>query len=292
MLLPGQASVYLYWLTIFVLTSAIIILIYCIIVSKLNPQIIVIIHAWFTLLVMFITTVLILIMHYIYGYNYALLRDNRSADVACMLYSSLIILITPLPSTSLMMLAAIHYRAVFWTKYDSKLNNKQMILPILLIWLTTILLSALWTLFHDQYTGWYCLPFSDSLLSVILKYVIIIVCLTCVILFVWWYMVIIVYLNKEELRLMTMRNRKFSQTRLFIIRLAITIFTHITQLILMNLMFWFPLFGVNDTATAMICMSYMLNVAVTDIYMHAYIIIRKRYPDLKNKIMKFLNSYK
>ena len=67
--------------------------------------------------------------------------------------------------------------------------------------------------------------------------------------------------------------------------------THITQLILMNLMFWFPLLGVNDSATALIYVSYMLTVAVTDIYIHAYVILGKRYPDLKNKMQQFLKAY-
>ena len=289
-LLPGQASLYLYWLAIFVLIASVIILIYCIIVSKLNPHILVLINALFTLLVMFISTLIVLSMHYVYGYNYTLLRDSRSTDVACILYSSFTISIVPQPSTSLILLATIHYRAVFWSKYSSKINNKQILLPILLIWLTTILLSALWTSFHEQHTGWYCLPFSGSLFSIVLQSVITVICLICLVLFLRYYIEIIIYLNKEELRLKAMRSRKFSQTRMFIIRLAITMVIHITQLVLMNLMFWYPLLGVSDSATAMLYVSYMLTVAITDIYMHAYIIIRKRYPVFRNKLHKFLNA--
>ena len=153
LLLPGHASLYLYWLTIFVLTSVIIILIYCTVVSKLNPNTLVLIHALITPLVILISTLLILSMHYVYGNNYTLLRDTRSTDVACILYSSFTISIILQPSTSLIQLAALHHRAVFWSKYDSEASNKQKLLPILLIWLATILLSALWTSFHEPYTG-------------------------------------------------------------------------------------------------------------------------------------------
>ena len=235
---------------------------------------------------MLILTVLILCMYYIYRYNYPLLRDDRSTDVACILHSTLTVFMVPLPSSSLLLLAIIHYRAVFWTKYDSKLNIKSVLLPILLIWLASILLALLWTSLHEQYNEWYCLPFSRSLFSIILQSTISIVCLVCLFLYVKLYVELIIYVHKEELTVMAMRSRKVSRARMLLIRFTITMFSHISQLVLMNTLLWLPLFGINDTTTAMIFVAYMLTVACTDLYQHCYVLLKNRFSDFRSSLIK------
>ena len=225
-------------------------------------------------------------MHYIYGYNYPLLRSSRSSDVACIIHGFLTAVMLPLPSTSLLLLTIVHYRAVFWTKYDSKLSIKRVLVPILLIWFITILLSTLWTSFYEQYNEWYCLPFSRSLFSIILQSTISVLCLTCFLLFIKYYTELLLSVHKEEVTVMAMRSKKFSHTRTLLTRFTITMFLHIAQLVLMNLMLWLPLFDISDDTMAMVYVAYIHTVACSDIYLHAYIILRNRYSDFRSKKTK------
>ena len=285
-LLPGNVSLYLYWLSIFALITTISLLIFCIVVSKLNPHIIVTIQEVLNVLGMLIVAITIISMYYIYGYNYPLLRSSRSTHVACIIHSFLTTVMVLLPSTSLLLLTIIHYRAVFWTKYDSKLSIKNVLVPILLIWFITIALSTLWTSFHEQYNEWYCLPFSRSLFSILLQSAISTLHLTCFLLFIKYYTELLLSVHKEELKVMAMRSKKFSHTRMLLIRFIITIFLHITQLVLMNLMLWLPLFDISDATMAMIYVAYIYTVACSDIYLHTYIILKNRYLDFRSKKTK------
>ena len=222
-------------------------------------------------------------MYYIYGYNYPLLREDRSKDVACFMHSFLTVFTMPLPSASLLLLTITHYRAVFWSKFDSKLNIKRVLMPVLLTWCITILLSAFWASFHEQYSEWYCIPFSQSLFSIILQSTISAFCLACFFLFMKYYIEMIFYVRREELTVMAMRSRKFSQARMLIVRFTITMTAHIAQFVLMNLMLWFPLSDVSDATIAIIYAAYIHIVACTDIYLHAYITLKKRFSDFKER---------
>ena len=280
----------MYWSSVFVVILTMSLLIYCIVINKLNPHIMVTIQELSNMLVMLMLIILILCMYYIYGSNYPLLRDERSTDVACMIHSVLTVIMMPLPSTSLLLLSIVHYRAVFWSKYDTKLNIKSMLLPILLTWFVTILLSALWASFHEQYSKWYCIPFSHSVFSVILQSTISVLCLACFFTFIKYYVEMITYVRKEEQTVMAMRSRKFSNARLLLVRFIITTAAHIAQLVLMNLMLWLPLSDVSDATIAMIYAAYIHTVACTDVYLHTYITLKKRFSDFKGRNFHFVTK--
>ena len=238
-------------------------------------------HALGNQLIMFLASLLILCMHYIYGSSYPLLREARSELFACYLHSALSVVMLLIPSSSIVMLTIIYYRLVFWSRFKSKLSAKQLISAIVSIWFLAVMIAALWTSFHGEYSSWYCLPFihhtSFSLLSMMFQVVITIICIACIVAFVTLYFIMISYLRKEEKRVKSMRSKKVSSTRPVFIRCFWSLFLQLSQFILMCIMMWMPMFCDAENVQVYVFIMYVFTVAVSDIYLHAYVILLKRW---------------
>ena len=272
-LLPGAPLQSYYWTSLFVLLGTISLIIYYSASTKITVQSCVAIHALVNIFAMLILTLLVLIAHYIYGLNYPLSRSHTTGGVACVLHSSLSIITYLIPPSSLMLTTIIHYRAIFWIKFNNKLQIKNLLYPILFIWLVTLALAALWTSFHGPYTSWYCIPFtsSHSWLSTILQSVISIICMTSLGFCVGCYSKIVIYLHNEEKIVKAMRSHNISNTKTLAIRFVFTFLLHLAQSILMHSTMWLQWFGYDESFVALTNTMYILTVTITDIYFYASI---------------------
>ena len=253
-------------------------LIYISITTKPNVQTGIIIHSSVNLIIMLISIVLVLIKHYLHGDNYPLQRAQRSDGVACRLHSVFSIISLPIPTSSLVLLTCIYYRAVFWAHFSYKLKIKHIILPMLLTWMFTIVLSVLWTSFHGPYSNWYCLPFPGSLswLTMVLQSVITTVCVACFGTYVICFVKMIAHLRKEEKVVKSMRSRKMSNTRAIMNRFAFTFMFYISQNILMQTIMWLPFFYLDDLVGAWTNIMYFLTVSITDTYLYTIILLKDK----------------
>ena len=222
---------------------------------------------------------MVLSVHHNYGNLYPFHRDSSSESVLCTVYSSLSIVSLLIPSTSLALLTAIHYRAVFWTKFDNKLENKHVVGLVLLVWFTTTVFMALLATFHSNYSTWYCLPFVTSSpvswAPVVLQSLSIIVGVTLFIVFVTSYVKMILHVRKEEALVKSARSKKISTTRQLTVKFAITCVLQASQLILMITVMAVALLECDDVIQAISFAAYLLTVTVTDLYLHAYVTLKK-----------------
>ena len=222
---------------------------------------------------------MVLSVHHDYGNLYPFYRELNSGVVLCTVHSALSIVSLLIPSTSLALLTAIHYRAVFWTKFDNKLEQKHIVGLVLLIWCTTTVFMALLATFHSSYSTWYCLPFmttgSVSWAPVILQSVTIVVTLSSLIVFVTSYVKMILQVRKEEALVKSARSKKISTTRQLAVRFAITCVLQASQLILMITVMVVALLECDDVIQAISFAAYLLTVTLTDLYLHAYVILKK-----------------
>ena len=227
---------------------------------------------------MLISSVLVLVMHYVHGINYPLLRSSRSGRVGCILHSALTIITLILPSSSLVLVTIIHYRAVFWAKFSYKLQIKHILRPVLFICLASLALAICWTTLYKNYSTWYCLPFAISISwsSIAVQSCISLICMASFALSVVCYCKIIVHLNREENVVQAMRSKKISNTKVFIVRFLCTFLSHLAQGVLLNAMIWLPMLGFSDQVVAIINVMYYFTVAITDVYLHAYVSILKK----------------
>ena len=224
---------------------------------------------------------LVLIMHYVHGMNYPLQTSERSYKIWCILQSTLSIITVLIPSTSLVLLTVVHYRAIFWLKFSYKLKIKHILFPVLLIWFATLIIGAIWTSFHGHYSSWYCLPFSSSLswLSITFQSIITLVCITSLAVCVGCYGRMITYLYKEENIVQAMRSRKMSNTKMIAIRFTITFILHMSQGILIHIIVWLPSFGYDEWIGALANALYVITVTVTDVYLYGNVALQKAILD-------------
>ena len=276
-LLPGAPLQSCYWTSLFVLLGTISLIIYYSASTKITVQTCVAIHALVNIFAMLILTLLVLIAHYTYGLNYPLLRSHTPGGVACVLHSSLSIITYLIPSSSLVLTTITHYRAVFWVKFSYKLQIKNLLYPILVTWLVTLTIAALWTPFHGLYISWYCIPFtsSHSWLSTILQSLISIICMISLGFCVGCYSKIVIHLHNEEKIVKSMRTHNISNTKSLAIRFVYTFLLHLAQSIVMHSTMWLPWFGYDESLVALTNIMYILTVTVTDIYFYARIPLKK-----------------
>ena len=228
---------------------------------------------------MLTSTLMVLSVHHDYGNLYPFHRKLKSDAVICTIYSALSIVSLLIPSTSLVLLIAIHYRAVFWSRFNNKLENKHMVGLVLLIWFTVTVIMSLWAAFHNNHSAWYCLPFmassSFSWATVILQSATVFGNVTFFIVFVICYVKMILQVHKEEALVKSARSRKISTTRQLSVKFGITCVLHASQLILMLTVMIVALLDGDDVIQAVSFAAYLLTVACTDVYLHAYLILKK-----------------
>ena len=215
-----------YWFSTFVITTTIVVLIACVAYTKITVQSIVALHSLANLWVMLISTLLVLSVHHYYGNLYPFHRHLRTNDVLCNMYSAFSMVNLFIPPTSLMLILVIHYRAVFWSRFNNKLECKHLVVLTLTIWLITSAVVAIWTSFHNNYSSWYCSPFmvrnSFAWVSVILQSVALICSLTSGIIFITCYSKMIFHVHKEEAFVKAARSKNISTTRQFVVKFCIT----------------------------------------------------------------------
>ena len=277
-LLPGASLQSSYWISLLFLLCTISLITYISLSNTFNVQTCVAIHALVNISTMIISILLVLVMNYIYGLNYPLVRSTLSGGFACVLHSSLSISTYIIPSTSLVLLTIIHYRAIFWSKFDYKLQIKHLLYPILVIWFVTLAFTALWTSFHGDYSSWYCLPFTRafSWVHTILQSIISIVCMASMAFSVVCYCKIVKHLHQEEKIVKSMRSTiGISHTKTLATRSIFTFLFHLAQSILMHTTMWMLWFGYDEWLAALTNIMYVLTVALTDVYLYASFIFRK-----------------
>ena len=273
--IPLQSS---YWMSLLFLLCAISLITYCSASTTFNVQTCVAIHAIVNISTMISSILLVLVMHYIYGLNYPLVRSTETRGAACVLHSSLSIFTYIIPSTSLVLLTIIHYRAIFWAKFDDKLQIKHLLYLTLVIWSATLAFTILWTIFHGDYSSWYCLPFTSafSWLHTILQSIISIVCMASMAFTVVGYGKIVKHLHSEEKIVKSMRSTiGISHTKTLATQSIFTFLFHLAQSILMHTTMWLLWFGYDEWLAALTNIMYVLTVALTDVYLYASFIFRK-----------------
>ena len=287
MLLPG-ALPYVYWMSFIVIAVSMSVLICINVTSKLSLQTCINIHSLSNQCMMLVSVTLVLTMHYVHGMSYPLQRAHRSYRIVCILESTLSIITVLIPSTSLVFVTVVHYRAIFWIKFTYKLKTKHILFPVLVVWLATLIFATLWITFHGQYSSWYCLPFSSSFswLSITLQSIITLVCITSLAVCVGCYGTMIAYLYKEEHIVQAMRSQKISNTRLIATRFTITYMLYLFQGILLHIVVWLPLFGYDEWIGALANVLYVLTVTVTDVYLFGYIALQNTIRGWFNKKTK------
>ena len=108
---------------------------------------------------MLISTFMVLIVHHHYDNLYPFHRNLPSDEVFCRIHSALSIVSRLIPSTSLVLLIAIHYRAVFWSRFNKKLERKHMVYFVVGIWITAMIAVILWTTLQGNILNWQCYHF-------------------------------------------------------------------------------------------------------------------------------------
>ena len=274
--LLSRSAMPIYWISVLIFTTAIVVLIICIAYTKINVQSTVALHSLINIWIMLLATLIALGIHHDYDDLYPFYRNIRSDSIPCIIYGALSIISLVVPSTSLVLLSIIHYRAVFWSRFDYKLKRRHIIIPVLLIWLTTAILVTVWTSLHTYYSSWYCLPFTTayslSWAPVFLQPVLIISSITSLITFVICYVKMILQVHKEEALVMTARSKKISTTRQLVVKFCITGLLYASQLSLMITMMVLALLGSDDVTQSVCYIAYFVTV---DLYLHAFLVIKK-----------------
>ena len=272
MTVPLRAS----WVSLFILLLSMAILTCVNISTSFTLHSCVSIHALINQSMMFSSNLLILTMHYSYGLNYPLLASSRSGRVDCIFHSALSSITILIPSSTLVLLSVIHYRAIFWAQFSYKLEVKHILRFVILIWLASILLTVLWTTLHEDYSGWYCHPPVSTVawFSIVLQSVVSIVCVSCLCVCVGCYSRMITHLHTEEKAVKPMRSRQMSHTKTIASRFIHTLVLHLAQGGLLNTMMWLSLLGYGEQIVALCNAVYILTVAVTDVYLHTYILLK------------------
>ena len=280
-----------FWVALFVLIITILLFIITIIkndLSKLTVHSCISIQSLDKLLILFCSTLLVLIMYYIYGLNYPLFRSSISFRVDCIFHTTLSTITLLEPSSTLVLLTVIHYRAVFWAKFNYKLEVKHILRLLLLVWIASLILVVLWTTLHGPYSSWYCLPFTSkfSWMSIVFQAIISILSVASLGVFMGCYCRMMTHLYREEHIIQAMRSRKISITRTLAIRFAVTFLCHFAQNFLLNAMMWLPLCGYNDQTVALANVMYVITVAFSDVYVHTYMTLKSsliKWVQLKKK---------
>ena len=269
-----------YWFSASICTLAIVVLIVCITYTKIHIQTIVALHSLVNLWVMLISTLMVLSVHHHHGNLYPFHRNLRSDEVFCRIHTTLSIVSRLIPSTSLVLLITIHYRAVFWSRFDNKLERKHMVYFVVGIWIAAMIVGVLWTMLQGSILNWYCYHFMApnlfSWTSIIPHLVCIICSITSFVAFVICYVKMILHVHKEESLVKSARSKKISTTRKIVVKFVFTFVLHASQISLMITMMVTSLVQGDDVIQVVIFAAYLLTVAITDVYMHAFVALKKK----------------
>ena len=262
-----------YWVSTWICTSAIVVLIVCITYTKIHIQTIVALHSLVNLWVMLISTLMVLSVHHYYGNLYPFHRNLESNKVFCRIHSALSVVNRFIPSTSLVLLIVIHYRVVFWTRLNKKLERKHMACFVVGIWITAVIVVILWTMLQGNLLNLNCYHFMApnlfSWTSIIPHLVCIICSITFFITFVICYVKMISHVHTEKALV------KVFTTHQIVVRFVFTFVLHASQISLMITMMVMSLVQGDDVIQVVIFAAYHITVAITDVYMHAFVVLRK-----------------
>ena len=276
----STSIVYIYFIITFITITGIVLLTYSIAQSKMNAQVIVALQSLFNEVIMFISTLLVIIMHFIYQHAYPLQRDSRSSEAPCILHSAMSVVMLLIPSESLIVMTVIHYRIIFWSRY-TKVPIKVALLVAIITWVVAIVLAGVWTFLQSHYIGWYCLPYAMDgeswWVSVLIKSIITLltiisaaVCISC-------NTKILLYLHKEEVIVKKMLTRKVSNVRNLFHRFTITFMLYFAESVAMNTLIWLPTINVAlEVTESLMYICYIFSVVMSDSYLYVYVIAKRR----------------
>ena len=267
-----------YWISSCICTLAIVVLVVCIAHTKIHIQTIVALHSLVNLWVMLISTLMVLSVHHHHGNLYPFHRNLESDEVFCRIHTTLSIVNRLIPSTSLILLIAIHYRAVFWSRFDKKIERKQMVYFVVGIWITAMIVVILWTMLQGNVLNIHCYHFMASnsfSWTPIIPHLVCLVCsITSFIIFVICYVKMILQVHEGEALVKSARSKKISTTRKIVVKFVFTFVLHASQISLMITMMVTSLVQSDDVKQVVIFAAYLLTVAITDVYMHAFVILK------------------
>ena len=210
---------------------------------------------------------------------YPFYRNFRSIKVFCGIHRSLSIVSRFIPSTLLVLLIAIHYMAVFWSRFNNKLERKHMVYFVVCIWILAVIVVIIWTMLEGNLLNWHCYHFmapnSFSWTSIIPHLVCLVCSITSFIIFVICYVKMILQVHKEESLVKRARSKKISTTRKIVVRFGFTFVLHASQISLMITMMVMSLVQGDDVIQVVIFAAYLLTVAIIDVYMNAFVVLRK-----------------
>ena len=240
----SRVAVYIYFTVAFLTTFGITALTYSITQSKRNAQVIVVLQALFNQVMMLLSTLLVIGVHFRYQHNYPLQRDSRATDIPCILQSALSVVITFVPSEALVIMTLIHYRIIFWAKY-TQIPIKVGLLVAIVTWVIIISIASTWTSLQGRYLGWYCLPYlavgAAWWFSLVIRCITTLISLMSMSVCIRCYVTMILYLRKEDAAVKTLVDRKTSNSMNMIFRFSITLTLYFAQSLVMNLLIWLSL---------------------------------------------------
>ena len=106
-LLLSKGPLFFCWFLILFTSLTVILLIFCIIKSKMSAQSMVALNAVLQHVVTLVMLLLLVSVHHEYSHNYPLQRASRLTKVACTSHSLLSTMTLPIPSSSLLLLTLI-----------------------------------------------------------------------------------------------------------------------------------------------------------------------------------------
>ena len=278
-LVLSRVAVSIYFTVVLLTTFGITALTYSITQSKMNAQVIVVLQALFNQVIMLIAALLVIGVHFRYQHNYPLQRDSRATDIPCIMHSVISVVITFVPSESLIIMTLIHYRIIFWARY-TQIPIKVGLLVAIVTWVIIISIASAWTSLQGRYIGWYCLPYlavgSARWFSLGIRCIITLTSLLSMSVCIRCYVKMILYLRKEDAAVKTLVTRKISNSRNMIFRFSITLMLYFAQSLVMNVLIWIPTYGeTREAAEPFMFICYVFCVVICDLYLYVYVILKR-----------------
>ena len=279
LLLLSGVAVYAYFIVILLTTFGIAALTYSITKSKMNAQVIVALQALFNQVIMLISALLVVGVHFRYQHNYPLQRDSRATDIPCILHSVLSVVITFVPSESLVVMTLIHYRIIFWARY-TQIPKKAALFVVIVTWLVVISIASTWTWLQGRYIGWYCLPYlavgSLWWFSFVMKCMMTLTSLLSMSVCISCYVIMILHLHKEDATVKRLVTRDVSNSRNMFFRFITTLMLYLAQYFIMNVLIWLSTFDVAQEVTeSFLFICYVFCVVICDLYLYVYVIVKR-----------------
>ena len=252
---------------------------YSITQSKMNAQVIVALQSLLNQVIMLIAALLVIGVHFRYHHNYPLQRESRATDIPCILYSVISVVITFVPSESLVIMTLIHYRIIFWARY-TPIPIKAGLLVVIVTWVIIISIASVWTALQSRYIGWYCLPYlavgSAWWFSLVIRCIITLISLLSMSVCISCYVTMILYLRKEDAAIKTLITRKTSNFRNMFSRFIITLMLYFAQSLVLNALIWLSSLGkTREVAESIMFISYVFCVVICDLYLYVYVMLKK-----------------